>query len=67
MALNKELQEHVESNPHIEAVYFNEAGDWQFFKCVGYEHKVVTRHELLSEPKKVKAAKVADETEQKNN
>lgn len=36
----KHLQKHLEANPHIETVYHNGKGEWQFHKRPGFEHEI---------------------------
>lgn len=78
MKVTKELQEYLEANEQIEAVFFNKKGEWQFHERKGYFNEV-SRDEVLSsdteevaeetvtqtKPGKVKTAKVAEETADK--
>lgn len=61
--MTAELKAHFESQPNLQQIWLNEAGEWQHFNHPAYQN-CVTRDEVLSEKiKEQKKSKPAKEAE----
>lgn len=45
-----ELQKLILVSPQADKVYFNEEGEYQLYDHPGYQHKILTRDEVLGVP-----------------